>query len=135
MGDNVVDVDASIEGDPAEISFNAKYLIDLLSVVDSPQVVLETGNPDENPGVLRVVGVAICKEVMQSLSSSNQPSRIFALDKDIHPPEYILKTDVCTIGRSNMCEIVVERKIISRLHAKIEREGPRYFLHDANSAR
>jgi DNA-binding response OmpR family regulator len=71
---------------------------------------------------------------MQSLSSSNQPSRIFALDKDIHPPEYILKTDVCTIGRSNMCEIVVARKIVSRLHAKIEREGPRYFLHDANSA-
>jgi DNA-binding response OmpR family regulator len=71
---------------------------------------------------------------MPSLSSSNQPSRIFALDKDIHPPEYILKTDVCTIGRSDMCEIVVARKIVSRLHAKIEREGPRYFLHDANSA-
>ncbi|MFC1975908.1 DNA polymerase III subunit beta [Chloroflexota bacterium] len=56
LGDNVVDVDASIEGEPVEISFNAKYLIDLLSVVDSPQVVLETGNPDENPGVFRMVG-------------------------------------------------------------------------------
>jgi DNA polymerase-3 subunit beta len=56
LGDNVVDVDASIEGDPIEISFNAKYLIDLLSVVDSPQVALETGNPDENPGVFRMVG-------------------------------------------------------------------------------
>lgn len=56
LGDNVVDVDASIEGDPVEISFNAKYLIDLLSVVDSPQVVLETRNPDENPGVFRMVG-------------------------------------------------------------------------------
>jgi DNA polymerase-3 subunit beta len=56
LGDNVVDVDASIEGDPVEISFNAKYLIDLLSVLDSPQVVLETRNPDENPGVFRMVG-------------------------------------------------------------------------------
>jgi DNA polymerase-3 subunit beta len=56
LGDNVVDVDASIEGDSVEISFNAKYLIDLLSVVDSPQVVLETRNPDENPGVFRMVG-------------------------------------------------------------------------------
>lgn len=56
LGDNVVDLDASIEGDPVEISFNAKYLIDLLSVMDSPQVVLETRNPDENPGVFRMVG-------------------------------------------------------------------------------
>ena len=56
LGDNVVDVDASIEGDPVEISFNAKYLIDLLSVLDSPQVVLETRNPNENPGVFRMVG-------------------------------------------------------------------------------
>jgi DNA polymerase-3 subunit beta len=56
LGDNVVDVDASIEGEPVEISFNAKYLIDLLSVVDTPQVVLETRNPDENPGIFRMVG-------------------------------------------------------------------------------
>ncbi len=56
LGDNVVDIDASIEGDPVEISFNAKYLIDLLSVLDSPQVALETRNPDEHPGVFRMVG-------------------------------------------------------------------------------
>ncbi len=56
LGDNVVDVDASIEGEAVEISFNAKYLIDLLSVLDSPQVVLETRNPNENPGVFRMLG-------------------------------------------------------------------------------
>lgn len=56
LGDNVVDVDASIEGTPLEVSFNAKYLIDALSVMDSPQVVLETGDPDEHPGVFRPVG-------------------------------------------------------------------------------
>jgi DNA-binding response OmpR family regulator len=33
-----------------------------------------------------------------------------------------------------MCEIVVKRKIVSRLHAKIEREGPRYYLRDTKSA-
>ncbi len=55
LGDNVADVDASIEGDQLEIAFNAKYLIDVLSVLDSPQVVLET-TAASSPGVLRPVG-------------------------------------------------------------------------------
>ena len=55
IGDNVADIDASIEGDPVEIAFNAKYLIDVLSIVDSPQVVLETSAPS-SPGVLRPIG-------------------------------------------------------------------------------
>jgi DNA polymerase-3 subunit beta len=42
LGDNVADVDASIEGSSMEIAFNAKYLIDVLSIIDSPQVALET---------------------------------------------------------------------------------------------
>jgi len=49
-------VDASFEGEPVEISFNAKYLIDLLAVLDSPQVALQTRNPNESPGVFRMVG-------------------------------------------------------------------------------
>ncbi len=55
LGDNVSEVDASIEGSEVEIAFNAKYLIDVLSVIDSPQVVLETTLPDK-PGVLRPIG-------------------------------------------------------------------------------
>lgn len=55
LGDNVADLDASIEGDSIEIAFNAKYLIDVLSVVNSPQVVLETSAPS-SPGVIRPVG-------------------------------------------------------------------------------
>ncbi len=55
LGDNVADIDASIEGDPMEIAFNAKYLIDVLSVVDSPQVVLET-TATSSPGVIRPIG-------------------------------------------------------------------------------
>jgi DNA polymerase-3 subunit beta len=55
LGDNVADIDASIEGDPLEIAFNAKYLIDVLSVIDSPQVVLET-TAASSPGVIRPIG-------------------------------------------------------------------------------
>jgi DNA polymerase-3 subunit beta len=55
LGDNVGQMDALIEGDPVEIAFNAKYLIDVLSVVDSAQVTLETTSAS-SPGVLRPVG-------------------------------------------------------------------------------
>lgn len=55
LGDNIAELDASIEGDSIEIAFNAKYLIDVLSVVDSPQVILETTAPS-SPGVVRPVG-------------------------------------------------------------------------------
>jgi DNA polymerase-3 subunit beta len=55
LGDNVADVDASIEGEPLEIAFNAKYLIDVLSVIESPQVALET-TAASSPGVIRPIG-------------------------------------------------------------------------------
>ncbi len=55
LGDNVGQMDAVIEGEPVEIAFNAKYLIDVLSVVDSAQVILETTTAS-SPGVLRPVG-------------------------------------------------------------------------------
>ncbi len=54
-GDNVSEVDALVEGTPLEIAFNARYLMDVLSVIDTPQVVLETTRPDR-PGVFRPVG-------------------------------------------------------------------------------
>ncbi|MEM7345100.1 MAG: DNA polymerase III subunit beta [Chloroflexota bacterium] len=55
LGDNVAELDSSIEGDPLEVAFNAKFLIDVLSVVDSPQVALET-TATSSPGVLRPIG-------------------------------------------------------------------------------
>jgi DNA polymerase-3 subunit beta len=55
LGDNVADVDASIEGNQMEVAFNAKYLIDVLSIIDSPQVALET-TAAASPGVLRPIG-------------------------------------------------------------------------------
>ncbi len=55
LGDNVADLDAAVDGDELEIAFNAKYLIDVLSVIDTPQVTLETSAPS-SPGVLRPIG-------------------------------------------------------------------------------
>ncbi len=54
-GDNVAQIDASVEGDPIEIAFNVKYMNDVLSVIDTPQVALETTTAME-PGVLKPVG-------------------------------------------------------------------------------
>lgn len=54
-GDNVAQVDASVEGKPIDIAFNVKFMADALSVIDTPQVALETTSPNE-PGVLKPVG-------------------------------------------------------------------------------
>lgn len=55
LGDNVADLAAAIDGDSLEIAFNAKYLIDVLSVIDTPQVALET-SASASPGVIRALG-------------------------------------------------------------------------------
>ena len=52
LGDNVGEVDALIVGDAIEIAFNAKYLLDVLPVVGTEQVVLET-TTHTSPGVLK----------------------------------------------------------------------------------
>jgi DNA polymerase-3 subunit beta len=55
MGDSSIDVDAEIEGDGLTIAFNVRFLMDVLSVMDSAQVVLETTS-STRPGLLRPVG-------------------------------------------------------------------------------
>ena len=54
-GDNVGEIDATVEGDEIEIAFNVRYLLDVLSVIDTPQIALETTTPS-SPGVLKPVG-------------------------------------------------------------------------------
>ena len=54
-GDNVGEIDATVEGDPIEIAFNARFLADVLGVMNSPQVALETIGA-ASPGVLKPVG-------------------------------------------------------------------------------
>jgi len=55
LGDNISELDASVDGEAVEIAFNAKYLIDILNVLESAQVALETVAP-ASPGILRPVG-------------------------------------------------------------------------------
>jgi len=55
MGDNVSEIDAQVEGKPIEIAFNVRFLMDVLSVADAAQVVLET-TTGSSPGVIRPVG-------------------------------------------------------------------------------
>ena len=54
-GDNAGELDANITGSPVEIAFNVKYLIDVLSVVGSNLITLETSTAS-SPGVIRPVG-------------------------------------------------------------------------------
>ena len=56
IGDDVGEIDATVEGEEAKIAFNGRYLIDVLSVLREPQVALETTNPS-SPGVIRPVGI------------------------------------------------------------------------------
>jgi DNA polymerase III subunit beta len=54
-GDNVGDVDATVDGESVEIAFNARYLTDVLSVLRSPQITIETSS-GASPGVFKAVG-------------------------------------------------------------------------------
>lgn len=48
-------VDASIEGDGLIIAFNVRFLREVLDIIDTPNVALET-NASESPGVIRPIG-------------------------------------------------------------------------------
>jgi DNA polymerase-3 subunit beta len=54
-GSNIAQVDAEVEGAKVELNFNVKYLTDVLGVVSTPQVALETNSSTE-PGVVKSVG-------------------------------------------------------------------------------
>jgi DNA polymerase-3 subunit beta len=54
-GDNVGEIDAAVDGEEIEIAFNIRYLLDVLSVIDAPQVALETSTSN-SPGVIKPVG-------------------------------------------------------------------------------
>ncbi len=54
-GSNQTTVDASIEGPPILIAFNVRFMREVLDVIKSPNVALET-TADTSPGVIRPVG-------------------------------------------------------------------------------
>jgi DNA-binding response OmpR family regulator len=57
-----------------------------------------------------------------------------ALHPEVEKKEYTLLEDVYTLGRSVTCQIVIPLNVVSRLHAKVERVGPRYVMSDVDSA-
>jgi len=57
LGDNVGELDAAVEGAQIEIAFDTRYLADVLAVMDTPQVVVDTIDA-QSPGVFRPAGKA-----------------------------------------------------------------------------
>ncbi|CAN5711169.1 DNA polymerase III subunit beta [soil metagenome] len=55
-GDTINELDAFVEGVGVEIAFSAKYLLDVLTHIEQPQVVLETTQPTR-AGTIRPVGL------------------------------------------------------------------------------
>ncbi len=53
--ENMGELDAKVEGQDAKIAFNGRYLSDVLAVLKTQEVALETTNPS-SPGVIRPVG-------------------------------------------------------------------------------
>ncbi|MGJ3237099.1 MAG: DNA polymerase III subunit beta [Anaerolineae bacterium] len=54
-GDLDGQLDASVEGEPLDISFNIEYLIDVLKVINEERVIFQS-NGAENPGVIKPEG-------------------------------------------------------------------------------
>ena len=52
LGDNKGEFDATIDGDEAKVAFDSRYLLDVLGVLGSGTVTLETTTPS-SPGVIR----------------------------------------------------------------------------------
>jgi DNA-binding response OmpR family regulator len=74
---------------------------------------------------------------MQPQSVGGQFAEILVVKDNedlIQPLEFTLEADICTIGRALTCYIVLLQHLVTRIHAKIERDGPRYVLRDAQSA-
>lgn len=68
--------------------------------------------------------------------SENAFGYLLALQSCVVPAQLVLEMDLCIIGRSEGCNIMISDslKLVSRLHAKIERIGQRYVLSDLGSA-
>ncbi len=85
-----------------------------------------------NDTIAYVTGGAVSQEIRLP------PARLFALDEyaaDVQPIDALLETDICYDRvDQQFCQIIVQRQLVSRLHARIERIGPRYLLHDTGSA-
>lgn len=55
LGENTVEVEATLTGEENEIAFNSRYLVDVLGNVDAEEMTFEMTGP-LNPGVFRISG-------------------------------------------------------------------------------
>lgn len=55
LGENTVEVEATLTGEENEIAFNARYLLDVLSQITAEEMVFEMMGP-LNPGVFKIAG-------------------------------------------------------------------------------
>lgn len=75
------------------------------------------------------------KERLLKVTTPGLAAQLLALHDDVQPDEFNLTTEGCTIGRAALCDVVIyNRKEVSRLHARIEPDGPRFVIRDQNSA-
>lgn len=71
------------------------------------------------------------KEKSLKVATPALSAQLLALHDDVQPGEFDLTTEGCTIGRASLCDVVVSnRKEVSRLHARIEPDGPRFVIYD-----
>lgn len=68
-GSSEVIVDASVDGMPLLISFNIRYLREVLEVIKTPNVLLETNAPN-TPGMIRPVGDDSFKHIIMPMNIS-----------------------------------------------------------------
>lgn len=66
-GDADAVVDATVDGDAQEISFNVRYLIDALNVIKEEQVVLQSSGPTA-PGIIKPMGREDFTHVLMPMS-------------------------------------------------------------------
>lgn len=62
-------------------------------------------------------------------------AQLVALHEDVQPDKVCLSAVACTIGRADSCDVIIRhRKAVSRLHAIVAPQGPRFVIRDHNSA-
>jgi len=72
---------------------------------------------------------------MPEQQQAEQVALLLALNEQVvRPSEFSLRGAVSSIGRESSCDVVVQRREVSRRHARVERQGLRYLLIDENSA-
>ncbi len=68
------------------------------------------------------------------MTSNALSARLLALDSDIVTTRsYVLRGESCALGRAPTCDLVVQHPLVSRLHARVERNGTHFLLVDAGS--